>query len=144
MCASCRSRQELSNEYLLAKIGVDTAENEPLGVLGENSIYYPFASIGKTQSSGRISPRRPRKKTSYTSGPSGRTLKHSARFQGRHRRSHRPTRLNSEDRLAGATKARQSTTEKSSKNKLTNSSTTRPERKSRICALAGSAHFTLC
>ena len=31
-CKSCRSRQELSNEYeyyLLAKIGVDTAENEP-------------------------------------------------------------------------------------------------------------------
>ena len=26
---SCRSRQELSNEYLLAKIGFDTAENEP-------------------------------------------------------------------------------------------------------------------
>ena len=26
----CRSRRELSNEYLLAKIGVDTAENEPL------------------------------------------------------------------------------------------------------------------
>ena len=29
---SCRSRPELSNEYLLAKIGVDTAENEPLKV----------------------------------------------------------------------------------------------------------------
>ena len=29
---SCRSRQELSNEYLLAKIGFDTAENEPLKV----------------------------------------------------------------------------------------------------------------
>ena len=29
---SCRSRQELSNEYLLAKFGVDTAENEPLKV----------------------------------------------------------------------------------------------------------------
>ena len=29
VCKSCRSRQELSNEYLLAKIGVDTAENEP-------------------------------------------------------------------------------------------------------------------
>ena len=37
MCLSCRSRQELSNEYLLEKIGVDTAglpasqpaENEP-------------------------------------------------------------------------------------------------------------------
>ena len=27
-CKSDRSRQELSNEYLLAKIGVDTAENE--------------------------------------------------------------------------------------------------------------------
>ena len=31
-CRSCRSRQKLSNEYLLAKIGVDTAENEPLKV----------------------------------------------------------------------------------------------------------------
>ena len=28
----CRSRRELSNEYLLAKIGVDTAENEPCKV----------------------------------------------------------------------------------------------------------------
>ena len=32
-CKSCRSRQELSNEYLLGKFGVDTAENEPLDVL---------------------------------------------------------------------------------------------------------------
>ena len=32
MCKSCGSRQELSNEYLLAKSGVDTAENEPLKV----------------------------------------------------------------------------------------------------------------
>ena len=32
VCKSCRSHQELSNEYLLAKIGVDTAENEPLKV----------------------------------------------------------------------------------------------------------------
>ena len=32
MCKSCRYRQELSREYLLAKIGVDTAENEPLKV----------------------------------------------------------------------------------------------------------------
>ena len=31
-CKSCRSRQELSNEYLLAKFGFDTAENEPLKV----------------------------------------------------------------------------------------------------------------
>ena len=35
-CKSVRSRQELSNEYLLAKIGVDTAENEPLQVMGFN------------------------------------------------------------------------------------------------------------
>ena len=31
----CRSRRELSKEYLLAKIGVDTAENEPLEVWGK-------------------------------------------------------------------------------------------------------------
>ena len=31
-CQSCRSRQELSNEHLLAKFGFDTAENEPLKV----------------------------------------------------------------------------------------------------------------
>ena len=30
--ALCRSRREVSNEYLLAKIGFDTAENEPLKV----------------------------------------------------------------------------------------------------------------
>ena len=30
--ALCRSRRELSNEYLLAKIGVDTAGNEPVEV----------------------------------------------------------------------------------------------------------------
>ena len=41
----CRSRRELSNEYLLAKIGVDTAENEPLEVWGEISIQYSFASL---------------------------------------------------------------------------------------------------
>ena len=31
-CQSDRSRQELSNEYLVAKIGFDTAENEPFEV----------------------------------------------------------------------------------------------------------------
>ena len=36
----CRSRGELSNEYLLAKIGVDTAENEPLEVWGKYSILF--------------------------------------------------------------------------------------------------------
>ena len=33
-----------SNENLLANIGVDTAENEPLEVWGGNSIQYSFAS----------------------------------------------------------------------------------------------------
>ena len=42
----CRSRRELSNEYLLAKIGVDTAENEPLDVWGKNSIQYSLHSLG--------------------------------------------------------------------------------------------------
>ena len=32
VCTSRRSRQVLSNEYLLAKFGVDTAENGPLKV----------------------------------------------------------------------------------------------------------------
>ena len=31
-CKSCRSRQELSNEYLVAKIGVSKAEDEPLKI----------------------------------------------------------------------------------------------------------------
>ena len=29
MCKSCRSRKMLQNDYLVAKIGVDTAEREP-------------------------------------------------------------------------------------------------------------------
>ena len=41
----CRSRRELSNEYLLAKIGVDTAESEPLEVWGEIVQYYSFVSL---------------------------------------------------------------------------------------------------
>ena len=41
----CRSRRELSNEYLLAKIGVDTAENEPLEVWGEIIQYHSFVSL---------------------------------------------------------------------------------------------------
>ena len=41
----CRSRRELSNAYLLAKIGVDTAENGFLEVWGENSIQYSLHSL---------------------------------------------------------------------------------------------------
>ena len=43
--ALCRSRRELSNEYLLAKIGVDTAENEPLEVWAKIIQYYSFVSL---------------------------------------------------------------------------------------------------
>ena len=38
--ALCRSRRELSNEYLLAKFGFDTAENELLQVLFNIIQYY--------------------------------------------------------------------------------------------------------
>ena len=41
----CRSRRELSNEYLLAKISVNTAENEPLEVWGKFIQYYSFVSL---------------------------------------------------------------------------------------------------
>ena len=46
--ALCRSRRELSNEYLLAKLGVDTAENEPLEVWGKIIQYYSFVSLPPT------------------------------------------------------------------------------------------------
>ena len=39
VCKSCRSRQELSHGYLLAKIGFDTAEKEHLEV---RSCFHPF------------------------------------------------------------------------------------------------------
>ena len=44
-CQSSFQIDPNSNEYLLAKIGVDTAENEPLEVLGENSIQYSIVSL---------------------------------------------------------------------------------------------------
>ena len=51
--ALCRSRRELSNEYLLAKIGVDTAENEPLEVRGGNIQYYSIVSLLASRPGGR-------------------------------------------------------------------------------------------
>ena len=49
VCESCRSRHELSNEYLLAKIGVDTAENEPPKVWRKiHFIYSIFTKIMTT------------------------------------------------------------------------------------------------
>ena len=48
--ALCRSRRELSNEYLLAKIGVDTAENEPCKVCPLSAYRSPrFADYRKNQ-----------------------------------------------------------------------------------------------
>ena len=44
----CRSRRELSNEYLLEKIGFDSAENEPdlilLIFLPSRDLIFPYAS----------------------------------------------------------------------------------------------------
>ena len=44
----CRSRRELSNEYLVAKIGFDTAENEPCEVcpLSEMSLAWTKCALG--------------------------------------------------------------------------------------------------
>ena len=52
--ALCRSRRELSKEYLLAKIGVDTAENEPLEVWEKlfniiHSCPYPWHGTVETE-----------------------------------------------------------------------------------------------
>ena len=50
VCKSCRSRQELSNECLLAKIRFDTAENEPLEVcqtLAKKSKKHRHAGAGE-------------------------------------------------------------------------------------------------
>ena len=54
--ALCRSRRELSNAYLLAKIGVDTAENEPLEVWGkiQNIQYYSIVSLLPTPAGLRV------------------------------------------------------------------------------------------
>ena len=48
--ALCRSRRELSKEYLFAKIGVDTAENEPLEVWWKIIQYYSFVSLVESRS----------------------------------------------------------------------------------------------
>ena len=48
-CKSSRSRQEVSNEYLLANIGFDTAENEPLKVCG--SLTYVIRNLNLSRSS---------------------------------------------------------------------------------------------
>ena len=45
MCKSCRTRQELSNKYLLAKIGFDTAENGPLKVCQELANCYSLKKV---------------------------------------------------------------------------------------------------
>ena len=47
--ALCRSWRELSNEFLLDEIGVDTAENEPLEVWGKIIQYYSFVSLLASQ-----------------------------------------------------------------------------------------------
>ena len=44
-CKSCRSRQELSNECLLAKFGFDTAENGPF------KVYQKIGNSSKSNSS---------------------------------------------------------------------------------------------
>ena len=54
--ALCRSRRELSNEYLLAKVGFDTAENEPCKVCPLSAYRSPrFKHYDRTESAdGRL------------------------------------------------------------------------------------------
>ena len=54
--ALCRSRRELSNEYLLAKIGVDTAENEPCKVCPLSAYRSPRCAVGLPQRGGCMNP----------------------------------------------------------------------------------------
>ena len=86
----CRSRRELSNEYLLAKIGVDTAENEPLEVWGKifNIIHWCPYSIPRRFRSGpppnqslSLSKKRPAERSSSPPTPSPRPF--SRRFSAR-------------------------------------------------------------
>jgi len=49
VCKSCRARQELSHEYLLEKIGVDTAENEPLKVCQKLKIRQKYPKVKKVR-----------------------------------------------------------------------------------------------
>ena len=60
-CKSCRSHPELSNEYLLAKLGSDTAENEPEYEYKIIDIRIPYFLSGEEASGGdkRRSLRRP-------------------------------------------------------------------------------------
>ena len=61
MRQSCRAMQ---NSYLPLKICVDTAENEPLEVWGENSIHYSLHSLGSPPTRSRCPPRVRRSKSS--------------------------------------------------------------------------------
>ena len=45
--ALCRSRRELSNEYLRAKFGFDTAENEPCQVSSSEIIFGCCQTTGR-------------------------------------------------------------------------------------------------
>ena len=55
----CRSRRELSNAYLLAKFGFDTAENEPSKICRLDELETDAASYERTGRPRRASPRRP-------------------------------------------------------------------------------------
>ena len=71
----CRSRRELSNAYLLAKIGFDTAENEPCQVCPTGGPQGPAAraagSLGRRSREGRTLPAQPEKKSMRTTRMGG-------------------------------------------------------------------------
>ena len=52
-CKSCRSRQELSNEYSLAKTGLDKAEKEPSQSVEVIRFIFSIHSLGAAKSQPR-------------------------------------------------------------------------------------------
>ena len=65
----CRSRRELSNEYLLAKIGFDTAKNEPCQICPLSAYRSPRCRSSGPRPAGRTAANCPSTATSW----SGRT-----------------------------------------------------------------------
>ena len=72
-CKSCRSRKTLQNDYLVAIVAVDTAENEPSKVWTEASKRYPPPVINAALGY----PGNPPRLVSSRSDCPGRALKHA-------------------------------------------------------------------
>ena len=73
--ALCRSRRELSNAFLVAKFGFDTAENEPskvyhptLPIFKQRAVGQPARGTRRSRACGRCGSARPRRRADSASG----------------------------------------------------------------------------